>query len=156
MVEQLRGAICLHLRALLPELVGSFDVADLDPELGIKPLSPESLGLAMLAISFNTVRLQVLTRVEESAVLSLFGATRAHVRRPFLYFGAVQGLIAALMAWAVAALALWWLEPRVSALIEAYGLSGRLSGLGFREGVLLIALSSLVGLIGGWLGATKR
>jgi cell division transport system permease protein len=114
------------------------------------------LGFAMLAISFNTIRLQVLTRGEESAVLALFGATRAYIRRPFLYFGALQGLIAAALAWAVAALAVWWLEPRVGALIEAYGLSGRLGGLTLRDGVVLLALSAGVGLTGAWLGSTER
>ena len=53
------------------------------------------LGLAMLAITFNTIRLQVLTRAEEIVVLRLFGATPSYVRRPFLYFGALQGLVAA-------------------------------------------------------------
>ena len=114
------------------------------------------LGLAMLAISFNTIRLQVLTRAEESAVLSLFGATRSYIRRPFLYFGAVQGVASALVAWVIAALAVWWLEPRVSLLIEAYGQSGRLAGLGFRDGIVVVALSGVVGLLGAWLGSTER
>ena len=114
------------------------------------------LGFAMLAISFNTVRLQVLTRAEESLVLELFGATRAYIRRPFLYFGAIQGLLAALVAWALVALALWWLEPRIAAVIEAYGQSGRLAGLGFRDGAAMLTLSATVGLLGAWLGSHER
>ena len=114
------------------------------------------LGLAMLAISFNTIRLQVLTRAEESAVLELFGATRAYIRRPFLYFGALQGLVAALLAWTLAAIAVLWLEPRVGALIEAYGLSGRLTGLGIGDGLILLALSAGVGMVGAWLGSSER
>ena len=114
------------------------------------------LGLAMLAISFNTIRLQVLTRAEESAVLELFGATRVYIRRPFLYFGALQGLAAALLAWAIAVLAVWWLEPRVGTLIEAYGLSGRLTGLKLGDGLILLALSSGVGMVGAWLGSSER
>ena len=114
------------------------------------------LGFAMLAISFNTIRLQVLTRVEESAVLSLFGATRAYVRRPFLYFGALQGLLAAVLAWAIAAAVVCWIEPRVGVLIEAYGLSGRLTGLTVRDGLILVGLSAGVGVIGAWLGSSER
>ena len=114
------------------------------------------LGLAMLAISFNTIRLQVLTRAEESAVLELFGATRAYIRRPFLYFGALQGLIAAIVAWTIAAIAVWWLEPRVGSLIQAYGLSGKLSGLQVSDGLILLSLSAGVGMIGAWLGSSER
>ena len=114
------------------------------------------LGLAMLAISFNTIRLQVLTRSEESAVLALFGATRAYIRRPFLYFGALQGVAAAVFAWAIAALAVLWLEPRVTLLLEAYGLAGKLGALGIHDGMVVIATSGLVGLLGAWLGSTER
>src|SRR5690349_15462987 len=46
--------------------------------------------LAMVAICFNTIRLQVLTRAEEAAVMRLFGATDSQIRRPFLYFGGLQ------------------------------------------------------------------
>ena len=52
------------------------------------------LGVAVVAVSFNTIRLQVLTRARELDVAALFGATRAWLRRPFLYFGALQGLAA--------------------------------------------------------------
>ena len=114
------------------------------------------LGFAMLAITFNTIRLQVLTRARESTVLSLFGATRAYIRRPFLYFGALQGVLSALFAWLVAALAVWWLEPRVGSLIEAYGLAGKLTSLRLSEGLVLLGLSAMVGVLGAWLGSTER
>ncbi len=109
------------------------------------------LGLAMLAISFNTIRLQVLTRTEEIAVLRLFGATPSYVRRPFLYFGALQGVAAALFAWVVAGGSLWWIEPRLAALLDAYGLSSRLAGLLPADGLALLGFSALVGMLGAWL-----
>jgi len=114
------------------------------------------LGLAMLAISFNTIRLQVLTRTEEIAVLRLFGATEAYIRRPFLYFGAFQGLAAGLFAWGVAGGSLLWIEPRVRGLLDAYGLSGRLAGLPPADGLALLAFSMLVGLLGAWLASAEH
>ncbi len=56
------------------------------------------LGVAVVAVTFNTIRLQVLTRAAELDIAALFGATRAWLRRPFLYFGALQGLVAGLAA----------------------------------------------------------
>ena len=50
------------------------------------------LSFALVAITGNTIRLQILTRREEIEVSKLIGATDPFIRRPFLYFGAVQGL----------------------------------------------------------------
>ena len=114
------------------------------------------LGLAMLAISFNTIRLQVLTRTEEIAVLRLFGATPSYVRRPFLYSGALQGSRPALFAWVVAGGSLLWIEPRLAALLDAYGLSGRLAGLSPADGLALLGFSALVGVLGAWLASAEH
>src|SRR5690606_5386454 len=48
------------------------------------------LGLALVAVTFNTIRLQILTQREEIEVARLVGATDSFVRRPFFYLGAVQ------------------------------------------------------------------
>ena len=50
------------------------------------------LAFALVAVTFNTIRLQILTRREEIEVAKLIGATDAFIRRPFLYYGALQGL----------------------------------------------------------------
>ena len=52
---------------------------------------------ALVAVTFNTIRLQILTRREEIEVAKLIGATDAFIRRPFLYFGALQGLAGGLL-----------------------------------------------------------
>ncbi len=109
------------------------------------------LGFAVLAIAFNTIRLQVLTRSEEIAVLALFGATPTQIRRPFLYFGWLQGSAAAVAAWGIVEAGLRWVQTAVGPLLSAYGLPGRLTGLGWQDGVTLVAFSGLVGALGAWL-----
>jgi len=52
-------------------------------------------AFALVAVTFNTIRLQVLTRREEIEVSKLIGATDPFIRRPFLYFGTLQGLAGA-------------------------------------------------------------
>ena len=50
------------------------------------------LAAALVAVTFNTIRLQILTRRDEIEVSKLIGATNPFIRRPFLWFGALQGL----------------------------------------------------------------
>ncbi|NIO42499.1 MAG: ABC transporter permease, partial [Burkholderiales bacterium] len=50
------------------------------------------LSVALVAVTFNTIRLQILTRRDEIEVSKLIGATNHFIRRPFLYLGASQGL----------------------------------------------------------------
>jgi len=59
------------------------------------------LGLAVLLIVGNTIRLAVLNRRTEIEVVKLIGGTDRFIRRPFLYSGLLQGLAGALTGWAV-------------------------------------------------------
>lgn len=52
---------------------------------------------AILLIS-NTVKLSILTRKESIEIMSLVGATQSFIRRPFIFEGALQGLIGAVIA----------------------------------------------------------
>ena len=45
------------------------------------------LSVAIIAIMFNTIRLQILTKQDEIEISKLIGATDNFIRRPFLYFG---------------------------------------------------------------------
>lgn len=59
-----------------------------------------SIGFAVVITStvFNTVRMQAMSLHDEIAVMRTVGATESFVRRPFLYFGALIGLISSLIA----------------------------------------------------------
>jgi cell division transport system permease protein len=57
-----------------------------------------ALGLASLLIVSNTIRLAVYARSEEIEVMRLVGATRLHIRAPFLLEGMIQGLLGAGLA----------------------------------------------------------
>lgn len=56
------------------------------------------LAVVLLVIIGNTVRMQILTQKDEIEVSSLIGATRSFIRMPFLYAGALYGLLGGLMA----------------------------------------------------------
>jgi cell division transport system permease protein len=107
------------------------------------------LAAAVVFVTGNTIRLQILTQKDEIEVSQLIGATRRFIRRPFLYFGAVQGLLAGLVAIAVVAGLGAWAGQEVQALMVSYGsdFALQLPTAGIAGGV--VALSALLG----WLGA---
>lgn len=79
------------------------------------------VAVVVLATVFNTVRLQALSQREEIAVARLVGATESFVRRPFLYLGALTGVVAALVAMGLAFLALYPLNSALHRLASSYG-----------------------------------
>lgn len=56
------------------------------------------LGLAALFIITNTIRLTVLARREEIAIMRLVGATDWYIRWPYFLEGLIEGLAASLLA----------------------------------------------------------
>lgn len=109
------------------------------------------LGLGVLLVVGNTVRLDIGARSEEIAVLQHLGATDAFVRRPFLYLGAWYGLAAGVLAGALLLAAGLLMQGRLSALVASYGTQFALSGPGLRGSLMLLAGSALMGWLGAWL-----
>jgi cell division transport system permease protein len=107
------------------------------------------LAIAIIAATFNTVRLQVLTRAREIEVCDLLGGTRAWLRRPFLYFGALQGMLAGGLAVAGVAVALAIFAGRLEPALVAVGLPP----IAPRLPSILSASTMLVATTLGWLGA---
>ena len=112
-------------------------------------LAATLLGVGVLLVVGNTVRLDIQSRAEEIQTVQLLGATDGFVRRPFLYLGAWYGLLAGGLALIAAALAPAMLQAPVGQLVESYGSRFELHGLGWRA--MLLTLAGAVGL--GWGGA---
>lgn len=107
------------------------------------------LASAVVFVTGNTIRLQILTQKDEIEVSQLIGATRRFIRRPFLYFGAVQGLLAGLVAVAVVTAIGAWAGNEVQALMTSYGSEFALQLHSAAQAAGVVALSALLG----WLGA---
>ncbi len=106
-------------------------------------------GGALVAVTFNTIRLQILAQAAEIEVAKLIGATDAFIRRPFHYFGALQGMLGGLFAALLVAGGGLLLAAPLGELISLYGGNFSLHGLA-PKGVA--ALAVLGGALG-WLGA---
>lgn len=114
------------------------------------------LGAAVVAVTFNTIRLQILTRQEEIEVTRLIGATNDYIRRPFLYAGAVQGIVGAAIAWLLVVAIAHWLNFHLSDLSVLYTGEFRLKGLTALDSGLLLAFSGLLGWLGAWLSVSRH
>ena len=105
----------------------------------------------VVAVVFNTIRLQVVTQHEEVNVSRLVGATDAFVSRPFYYTGALLGLGAGGLALLGVLLGLHVLNGPVSDLAGLYGSTFRLLPLDAASTVLLLGASTTLGLLGAML-----
>ncbi|MEH6357981.1 MAG: permease-like cell division protein FtsX [Pseudomonadales bacterium] len=114
------------------------------------------LGVAVLLVIGNTVRLAIESRRAEIVVVKLVGATDAFVRRPFLYMGVWYGLGGGLLAWLMVNLVIFWLSGSVAELVAAYDGDFGLSGLGFLATLSLWLSSALLGLLGAWLAVGRH
>jgi cell division transport system permease protein len=114
------------------------------------------LSLALVAITFNTIRLQILTQSSEIEVSRLIGATNGFIRRPFLYFGAAQGLLGGIMAWLIISLSLLLLNFELRSLTRLYSSQFTLHPLSWGDSVSLLLFSMYLGWLGAWLSVARH
>jgi len=103
----------------------------------------------LVAATFNMIRLQVVAQAAEIEVARMIGATDAFIRRPFYYYGALQGVLGGLLGGGLVAAIFALLGGPVGDLVALYGGNFALHGPG------LLHFASLAGAGGllGWLGA---
>ena len=113
-------------------------------------------AFALVAVTFNTIRLQILTRREEIEVSKLIGATDPFIRRPFLYYGALQGLAGGVAAWAIVWAGVQLLNGALSELAQHYAARIELQHLNPEDSLSLLAFSAGLGWFGSWLSVSQH
>lgn len=114
------------------------------------------LGLSVVLIVGNTIRLDILNRRAEIEVMKLVGATDGFTRRPFLYSGVWYGLGGGLGAVLVVAIAVAVLSPPLEHLAKLYGSSFHLQGLRLVSAVRILGIAVGLGWLGSWIAATRH
>jgi len=107
------------------------------------------LALAVAFMVAHLIRLQVATRRDEVEVSRLVGATAADVRRPFLYFGLLEGALAGALAAGFVAVLSFWTGTQMQALAPSYGIELQALSLALPEAGAILAGAAFLG----WLGA---
>ena len=103
----------------------------------------------LVAVTFTTIRLQVMAQAAEIEVARMIGATDAFIRRPFYYFGGLQGALGGLLAAGLVVGGLRLLAGPVADLAVLYGGSFALRV----PAALEIGVLTSAGALLGWLGA---
>lgn len=114
------------------------------------------LSLGLIAITFNTIRLQILTQRDEIQISRLIGATDAFIRRPFMYFGALQGLFGGIAAWLIIAMGLQLLKQPLATLSQLYSSTFTLQALSLSDSLSLLLFSVYLGWLGAWLSVARH
>lgn len=114
------------------------------------------LGVGVLAVIGNTIRLEIAGRRAEIEVIKLVGGSNSFVRRPFLYTGLLYGLGGALLAWGIIALAVGLLGESVDNLARLYGSHFQLRGPAPAEIGTLLGAGAALGWLGAWISAARH
>jgi cell division transport system permease protein len=115
-------------------------------KLGLLILSA-ALGVIVMAIIFNTIRLQMMTHAEEIEVSRLVGATNSYIYRPFYYNGMLLGFAAGLASLGVVCLSLGPVNNAVGEFSRLYGSVFQLSAPSAWAIATLLVTSSLLGFL---------
>ena len=114
------------------------------------------LGVAIVIVIGNTIRLDIQSRREEIEVTKLIGASNAFVRRPFLYTGLWYGLGGGVLALGLVAYGLYALKDPIARLAGLYNSDFQAIALSLNESFAIVGIGVLLGLAGSWIAAARH
>lgn len=113
------------------------------------------LAFALVAVIGNTVRMQILTQQAEIELSRLIGATKNFIRRPFLYAGALYGLIGGLFALLITFIVILLFNRSIAPIAAEYESNFLLNTPSMSTCVSICLLSFLVGLLSAYFAVSK-
>lgn len=113
------------------------------------------LGIVLLVIIGNTIRMQILTQKEEIEVSYLIGATHRFIRTPFLYAGMVYGLFGALLAILIIMGMVLAFNYATDSISHLYNSDFSLPVLHGKLYITMIGTAMCIGIIGAYFAVTR-
>jgi cell division transport system permease protein len=113
------------------------------------------LALLLIAVIGNTIRMQILTQQAEIDLSRLIGATNSFIRRPFLYAGALYGLLGGLFALLITFTIIYLFNRSIAPIAAEYKSNFLLSLPSATSCVVICVISLLLGLVSAYLAVSK-
>lgn len=114
------------------------------------------LGLTVMLVIGNTIRLDIENRRSEIEITKLIGGTDAFVRRPFLYTGVWYGLAGGMVAGAILVSGMLAVSAPAARLATLYQSAFQPAGPGLSGVLTLLGAGLLLGLLGAWLAVGRH
>lgn len=114
------------------------------------------LALALVAVTFNTIRLQILTQKADIEVAQLFGATAGFIRRPFLYDGGLLGTLGGIAGCAIVGGTIFLLNRELMPLSHLYGVAVALRPVAWADLLAVLGFAGFLGWLGAWLSVSRH
>ncbi|NKC15697.1 MAG: FtsX-like permease family protein [Gammaproteobacteria bacterium] len=113
------------------------------------------LGVAIVLIVGNTIRLEIERRRTEIEISRLVGGTDSFIRRPFLYTGIWYGLVGGAFALLLLAITLAALSGPAADAARVYGSDFELRWPAASQLMALLIGSAWLGLVGAWVSVGR-
>ena len=114
------------------------------------------LGMTVLLVVGNTIRLNISSKKEEIEIIQLMGATNRYIRRPFLYEGVWYGFFGGIFSLVIVHFSLLFLVSPVETLASLYDSTFVISGVGVMIMIKILLASALLGLVGAWIAVGRH
>jgi cell division transport system permease protein len=107
-----------------------------------------------IIVTFNTIRLAIFISKEEIGVMRLVGASKMHVRGPFMIEGAIYGILATLITLFIFWPATFWLGRNMTDFLGINMYDYYLSSF-FQIFAILLLSGILLGVVSSFLAVRK-
>ncbi len=114
------------------------------------------VALTVILVIANIIRLTLERHKDETEVLTLIGATKYFIARPFLYRGLWYGLLGGVFSFGLLSIMIDYLQKPLDKLSFLYQQPFLIYNLNLGETLLLFFLSGGLGLMGAWLAVRSQ
>jgi cell division transport system permease protein len=114
------------------------------------------VALTVILVISNIIRLTLERHKDETEVLSLIGATKYFIARPFLYRGFWYGLLGGIFSFGLLSIVIDYLQKPMDKLSFLYQQPFMIYNLGLGETLILLLISGGLGLTGAWIAVRSQ